>query len=201
MNQAKTVKTETGVLLEHSPVIAERIHTPQEAATRGVQTTRYKVQLRQVVKSVYPAARGNAIFEASEFGGRNQEFAEQRVCFLNVPEGVSLGQIQQRLDEMDGPKLVRVLSLRPMLSEDQLRTIENGRNPKSWEDYLEDFIPDRNDQPVLFRGEKQYRTIQFSKSWAEDVDLRADQYKELSSAAVQLSKPAVEATSTAAARI
>lgn len=197
MNVQKTVKTDTGLLMEFSPVVAEVIYTPEDSARNGVQTTRYRVQLRQVLKTVYPAARGNAIFEAAEFGGRNQEFTEQRVCFLNVPKGVTLPQIQQRLDEMDGPKLVKVLSLAPMLTEDQVRTIENGRNPKSYEDYLEDFIPDANGNPVLYSGERQYRKIQFSKSWAEDVDNRPHDIREKAGKAVQLAQSTEAATTPA----
>lgn len=191
MNSQKTVRSDvTGVLQEYSPVVAEKIYTPEDSAANGVATTRYRVQLRQTVKSIYPAARGNALYEGVEIGeGRaGQEFVEQRVCFLTVPPSATLTLIQERLNQMEGPKLVRVLTLAPALSEDQLRTIENGRNPKSYEDYLEDFVPGLNGAPILFKGEKQYRKIQFSRVWVEDVDNRAIDYQGMKGKAVQLAR-------------
>lgn len=191
MNVVKSRPTPTGLLHEYSPVMAEKIYTPEDSAKNGVITSRYRVQLRQVVRATYPAARGNALFSREEFGGKDQIFLENRVCFLNVPKEVTLQMIQQKLDEMDGPTLVRTLSLKPRLSEDQMRTIEQGRNPKSYEEYLNDFIPDQNDNPVLYRGQKQYRKVDFSKSWADDIDLRAEDYQvEFGGKGIQMSQPA-----------
>ncbi len=181
MNKGRTETTQTGLILNFSPVLAEKIYTPEDSAKNGVITTRHRVQIRQTISTTYPAARGNELFKVEEFGlGNGQSYNEQRVTWLNVPKTATIVDIQKRLDEMDSPKLVRTLSLSPVLSEDQVRTIENGVNPKSYEDYLKDSILDRDGKEVLFRGQKQYRKITFSKSWAEDEDNRAFEYNQRS---------------------
>lgn len=188
MNNGRSETTMTGLIVSYSPVTAEKILTPADAALNGVQTNKHRVQLRQHVNVKYPAVRSNALFNTEEFGlGNGQNFEEKRVCWLNVPATTTVEEIQKRLNAMDSPKLVRTLSLKPILSEDQIRTIESGVNPKSEEDYQNDFIIDREGNAVLFRGEKQYRKITFSKSWVEDNDNRAFDFKTAHNDSVQLS--------------
>lgn len=189
MNSQQRRITDTGVIYEYSPILAEKIYTPEDSLKNGVVTSRYRVQMRQTVKSIYPAARANELFSSDEFGGKGQEFVENRVCFLNVPKGATLEVIQRKIDQMDSPKLVRTLSLRPRLSEDQERTIVNGRNPKSYEDYLEDFIPAKDGSPILYHGMKQYRKTHLSKAWTEDVDFRDEDLREMKGKAVQIAAP------------
>lgn len=181
MNSPKSVTTTSGLVLDFSPVTVDAILTPADALVNGVQTDRHRVQLRQEVKTTYPAVRGNELFAAEEFGaGPGQTFIEKRVTWLNVPKTATKEKIEKLLAQMDQPKLVRTLSLKPILSEDQVRTIENGRNPKSYEDYLNDVVLNADGQPVLFHGQKQYRKITFSKNFTEDNDNRATDFNEIS---------------------
>lgn len=180
MNSGKKVTTPSGLVLEFSPVIAEKILTPADAAENGVQTDRHRVQLRQTVKTTYPSVRGNELFEADEFGmGPGSTYTESRVTWLNVPKTATVKQIQERLNQMDSPKLVRTLSLKPILSTDQVNAMERGINQKTYEQYLGDFVVNREGQPALFHGQKQYRKITFSKSFAEDEDNRGIDYQEI----------------------
>lgn len=181
-----------GLIFAFSAVTAEKILTPEDSAKNGVVTTRHRVQLRQHVQTTYPAARTNALFSSEDFG-IGQTFEEKRVCWLNVPATATLAEIQKKLDQMDAPKLVRALSLKPILSEDQLRTIENGVNPKSYDDYLGDFVVNGGEDAVLYKGQKQYRKITFSKSFVEDEDNRSVDYNQMvkeSGKGVQLAQSA-----------
>lgn len=201
MNNGRQQTITGGLVVSYSPVMAETILTPADALKNGIINGKYRVQLRQEITKLYPAARGNALFATEELtGGRTgQSFGEKRVAWLAVPgpgaeitgmpeetpgqrnakssaleawKKTMLALITQRLSEMEGPTLVKTLDLRPILSEEQHRTITSGVNPKSYSDYEQDFIVDGNDHAVKFRGEFQYRKITFSKSPTADVDNR-----------------------------
>lgn len=187
-NKGYKYTTATGLIVFVSTMIAEKIITPAESLKNGVQTNKHRVQLRQEVVTQYPAARGNELFAVEEMGlGKGQSFTEKRVTWLNVPATATIEEVQKRLEQMDQPTLVRTLDLAPILSQDQLNTIERGINPKSYNDYLNDWVPQADGQtPALFKGQKQYRRIDFSKSFHADVDKRAESFAAMPASAVQL---------------
>lgn len=178
-NQGRRVIGQTGLVYEYSPVTVDAILTPEDARRNGIETNKHRVQLRQEVKVSYPAAKGNSLFSAGEFGP-GKDFSEKRVTWLNVPGGTTIEQVQERLNALDSPTLVRTLGLKPILSNDQIIAMEKGINTKTWEQYAENFVRTSDTgTPVLFAGHQQYRAIHFSDSFAEDNDNRIFDLKEL----------------------
>lgn len=203
-NQGRRVIGQTGLVYEYSPVTVDAILTPEDARRNGIETNKHRVQLRQEVRVTYPAARGNALFTSGEFGP-GKDFTEKRVTWLNVPSGTSIEQIQERLNSLESPTLVRTLGLKPILSQDQITAMEKGINTKTWEQYAENFVRTSDTgTPVLFAGHQQYRAIHFSDSFAEDNDNRIQDLKELQAAQSeaahqQVSDGAIEMSSGVAA--
>lgn len=201
MNRQRKVTTRSGLIISYSPVKAEKIITAAEASEKGLINPKPQVELRQEVTTTYPKARANGLFTSSELAGEEavpQSYTEKRVTWLRIPDGVAeleaaetgagIEAIEERLRGMDQPTLYRVLDCIPVLSEEQKRTIDNGTNPKSYEDYLKDNILDREGREVLFAGEKQYRKIFFSKSVTADEDHRAQTLSARKSKAIQIAE-------------
>jgi hypothetical protein len=185
-NQGKRVITESGLTLDYSAVTVDGILSPADALTNGVQTNKHRVQLRQEVRTVYPAARGNQLFNTSEFGP-GKDFTEKRVTWLNVPSNTTIEEIQSRLSAMDCPTLVRTLGLKPVLSQDQIIAMEKGINTKSMTQYLESFVrTGENGEAVKFADRLQYRAIHFSDTFADDNDNRLADLKELQAAEIEI---------------
>lgn len=182
-NQGKRVITPSGLTVDYSAVTVDGILTPEDARRNGIETNKHRVQLRQEVKTTYPAARGNALFGSNEFGP-GRDFTEKRVTWLNVPAGTTAEEVLERLNALPSPTLVRTLGLKPILSQDQIVAMEKGINTKTWEQYAENFVrtSDTGDA-VLFSGHQQYRAIHFSESFADDNDNRIADLKELQRAA------------------
>lgn len=144
-------------------------------------------QLRQVVKTtaLYPTKQVTSNhqdnpFSLVDFGFKATPYSneENRVCWIDVPEGIS-----DKVDVLAAiPKdatLFRMLSNRPILTNHQLYSIE--ANQKTMDDYA-------NSQSVRFskghekagqlvadaNGKPQYRAIFYSNTPKEDVDMRTE---------------------------
>lgn len=179
MNQGKSLEVQGGLIIQYSPITVDAILTPEDSARYNIETKKHRVQLRQTVTTKYPQSRGNALFRAAEFGDP-QSFVEKRVTWLDVPEGTTAEEVLSRLNEMDTPTLVKILDLKPIISESKMRAIENGFNTKTLADYAQDYVrkSDTN-EPVPFAGRHQYREIVFSDSFVEDTDHRRDTLRDL----------------------
>ncbi len=158
---------------------------------------KWQAQVRQIVTSKYPAARGNnslsdGLFPASTFGV-GQEYEEVRVTWIPVPVNTKMNAVKAQLAKFPEARLVKTLSLRPILSEEQIRAMETGLSDKTEEDYAEKFVVDGDGNPTLYHGHKQYRNISFSQTAKEDVDLRAEDLADMKP--VKMGKAATKAAS------
>lgn len=144
-------------------------------------------QLRQTVTttSEYPSAKvsnnmNDNIFEESEFGFDAQVFEsiQNRVAWINVPEALTIKEVEERLAKFPGATLYRVLDNRPILTDDQnyaigagLRTMDNFaasqvvRYPEDHETMPNMIIADK-------AGKIQYKAVFFSNTPKEDTDNR-----------------------------
>lgn len=142
-------------------------------------------QIRQSIEttSFYPSKQaGNSmsdpLFDNKEFGYEEQSFVsnENRVAFQNVPENVTIEQVQARIDANENSFVYRVLSNHPILSDSQKYSIKVGL--KSKDDYANSQIA-RYGEASEFAGEivkdqhgkPQYRATFFTFT-GKDVDLR-----------------------------
>lgn len=187
-NQSRTVTTETGLIVEYSPVKVDAILTPEDARRNGIETDKHRVQLRQTVTTRYPKARGNALFAAEDFGP-TKDFDEKRVTWVNVPAGTTIAEVEARLNELPSPTLVRTLGLKPILTQSQVEAMQKGINTKTWEQYAENFVKTSTTQEaVKFQGRLQYRAIYFSDVYAEDNDNRLTDLRELQQAELEIAQ-------------
>lgn len=141
-------------------------------------------QLRQVVttETTYPGITVNSnmqqnVFDASEFDAQPQTFTneENRVAFLNVPEGKTKEEVQAKI--ASNAVLYKVLSNSPILTDNHRNAIARGlltmdkiadsqavRYPEGSE---------KAGQLILDEhGNPQYRKVFFWNSPKEDQDLR-----------------------------
>ncbi len=186
-NQGRRVVND-GIIIDYSPVTVDAILTPEDARRNGIETNKFRVQLRQEVKSTYPASRGNALFSPNEFGNP-RDYVEKRVTWLNVPEGTTVEDVVERLEALPNPTLVRTLGLKPVLSQEQINAMNNGINTKTMRQYIENFVRRGEDgTPVKFAGRLQYRAIHFAADFADDNDNRIADLKELQAAEAELAR-------------
>lgn len=91
-------------------------------------------QLRQVVtlKSKYPKkqianSHQDNVFGVEDFGYESLEFEnkENRVTWINVPQGSTPVQVAAKLEAFPNARLYRVLSNRPILTDSQKYAIDN----------------------------------------------------------------------------
>ena len=160
-------------------------------------------QIRNTVESTYPEAQvGNSlngsIFGDDEFGfGDGNTYEEKRVAWIDVPKGTTKEQVAARLKQFPSARIYRVLSLTPILTDEQKRAMENGisnyTDPDTGEIKPCDMeyykrrqmvptpdtmnLPEDQRQPLLYNGYVQYRVTFFSPEGQEDEDHRPAQLK------------------------
>lgn len=139
--------------------------------------------LEQVVttKSFYPTKKfGNElndnVFNTKDFGAEEKpyEHKETRIAFMLVPIGTTKELVEAKLKSFPKARIYRVLSSKPILTNDQEWAIKNGNltleavmnrqqviNPSTGETIL-----DGNNMP-------QYRATFLSTSGKEDQDFRS----------------------------
>lgn len=146
-------------------------------------------ELRQevVTTSYYPKANmsnslNDKIFTTKDFGIDDQTYKskEIRVAFLNVPESLDTPEkVQAHLAKFPELCLYRILSNKPILSEEDLRAIEQGFisiGTKAEAQVVR--YPDSSATPgklaLTKAGKVQYRRVAISTSFKDDEDLRND---------------------------
>lgn len=145
---------------------------------------KWQAQIRQEVSTIYPAARphdslSDGIFDASSFG-EGQTYIEKRVTWVPVPKGTTAQQVQARLKQTPDAVLHKTLSLKPILSEEQVNAMSTGLSSMTEDDYAEKAVKDANGNIVLYANQfPQYRSIKFKRNFAADTDLRSADYDEL----------------------
>ncbi len=146
-------------------------------------------ELRQevVTTSYYPKANmsnslNDKIFTTKDFGIDDQTYKskETRVAFLNVPESFDTPEkVQEHLSKFPDLCLYRILSNKPILSQEDLRAIEQGFisiDTKANSQVVH--YPDTSATPGMLAltsaGKVQYRRVAISTSFKEDEDQRND---------------------------
>lgn len=148
----------------------------------SLNVKKHQAQIRQTVTALYPGARANnslsdKLFEPENFG-LGESYDEVRVTWIPVPIGTTIEEVQAKLAKHPNARLVRTLSLNPILSEEQIQAMEQGVSDKTMEDYKAKFIVDPSGAAVLYKGHKQYRHIAFRTEAVADVDLRESDLKD-----------------------
>lgn len=169
-----------------------------EYQKEGTLTAELKQEV--VTKTSYPSKKvsnsmQDSIFGNEAFGFESQDFTatETRVAWIPVPSGATEEEVEANLSKAiaNGATLYRVMSNKPILTEDQDYSIQVGN--KTLADYAAAQVvryPESHPQGGQLikdtNGKVQYRRIFFKSSPMEDVDNRTadpkDQYisKEIS---------------------
>jgi hypothetical protein len=130
-------------------------------------------ELRQTVTTSYPTRTTNSegLFSDEEYNLESQDFTSERVCWIDVPKGTTPEQVQTRIDKLPNAKIKRILSMRPILSDNQKAAIAKGITTLD-KIKASQTVSDENGEIVLWNGNPQYKKLQPSWSGEEDVDLR-----------------------------
>lgn len=135
-------------------------------------------ELRMSVKTTYPARQANSggLYDEEEYNLEGEDFTSERVCWIDVPKltgdkPTTIEDVQKKLDTAPNARIMRTLSMKPILSPEQeaaivkgltdLETIANGQRVKN--DKGED---------VLHNGKVFYSKKQLSINGNADIDLR-----------------------------
>lgn len=149
----------------------------------SLNARKWQAQLEQIVATTYPGVRGNdsmsdALYSGAALGAQPTTFNEKRVTWVPVPVGSTLESVKEQLSRMPEARLQRILSLKPILSEEQVNAIQTGLSNKTVEDYSEKFARQTSEQdgipgePLTYNGLPFYRAIKFRASAEEDIDTR-----------------------------
>lgn len=197
----------TGIRKSESPITIDEIRPHLSNSNKKV------AQVRQVVTSEYPAARGGnslqvGIFAPEEFGGGGQTYQENRVAWLDIPASATMQQVQDRLNALPNARLYRILSLHPILTDEQKRAMETGLSKDSEgnlitiEHYKQNQrVIDANENPVDYKGVPQYRRIFFDPQGKADIDTRAQDFATLYGETFSMNEPASVSNVAAAAAV
>ena len=145
-------------------------------------------ELKQTVAvfSYYPSKSvksnlGDNLFDAAEFGYSEQEFKQERtdVAWIIVPEGTTVDTVKAMLAKVEKATLYRIISNKPILTDDQLYAISQGL--KTMEDFADAQVmrygsttEEHNEGDLVLdnNGKPQYKACFFSKEGKADIDLR-----------------------------
>ena len=186
-----TTTSPTGVIVEttSSKITLDKApYSNGEFQKKGTLTA----QIRQTVTTLskYPSKKvssnmQNSIFDAAEFGFDTQNFTsvENRVAWILVPEGITVEEVQKRIEAANAKNacIYRVLSCKPILDENQLYAISVGL--KTLDDFAatqavrfpenaETIADGTANTLVLKNGRVQYRRTFFWGEPIADVDKR-----------------------------
>lgn len=141
-----------------------------------------QAQIRMIVTKTYPDGKaGNSlndsIFTNDAFGfGEGSSFEDKRVTWIDVPAELTKAEVEAQLKKYPNARLYKVLSydINDVLTEEQKSAMESGLSSKTLDDYKEALCVKNAEtgEVIMHNGKEQYRTIGFSISGKEDVDLR-----------------------------
>lgn len=173
---------------------------------------RLSAQVSQKMTDHYPSGKPNAsLFDVEDFNFEDTKFENKRVAFVDVPLGTTLEGVTAQIAKLTAagkfPCIQKVMSLKPILSEDQKAGIAAGKTTldiiAAKQLARKQVIDPVTKQPVkdgegkvvteqLFYGENKlpfYRVNVFQPDFVEDIDTR----KAEESAMVQTSVEVAEA--------
>lgn len=173
----------TRVETKKSPIEVSRVYK-SDFQKIGSETCELKQTV--VVHSFYPSKSvksnlGDNLFAASEFGYEEQEFKQERtdVAWIIVPTGTTVETVKEMLSKVDKSTLYRIISNRPILTDNQKYSITQGL--KTMDDYADAQVmrygkdtEDHNEGDLVLdsNGKPQYKACFFSKEAKADIDLR-----------------------------
>lgn len=174
-NAARSTTVESPVTLELIKVSDFQKEGSKTAQLRQTITTHSFYNAKQATNSLT-----DSIFDNKEFGYEEKEFigTENRVAFLNVPEGVTPEEIAKRLAANPKARIYKILSNHPILTQSQAYAISQGLRTKDSlansqaVRYGEGAAPELAGKLVLKDGKPQYRATFFSAEGKADIDLR-----------------------------
>ena len=152
--------------------------TESKVTCTGVSAHAYKPELdsaeiRQTITSEYPSRQANSegLFSDDEYHLEGQKFDSVRVAWVDVPKGTTAEQVQARIDAMPNARIKRILSLKPILAENQKAAIEKGITTL---DAIAESqkVKKEDGELALHNGCVQYKKLQASWEGEPDVDLR-----------------------------
>lgn len=156
-----------------SPVVVETVEKNQFSG---------KLQARissiETIISVYGIKNGassldSQIFSTKDFGeGETHKNESKRVFFLSVPDNMdTVEKVQEHLKKFPNLHLFRILSNKPILSNEDLASINNGKLTLDTKANNQ-VVRDNEGKIVPFEGKPQYKRICLSTEFREDEDLR-----------------------------
>lgn len=140
-------------------------------------------QLRQTVTTTYPSVRvtnslNDSLFSLDEFKlPEGQSYTSTRVTWLNVPEGMTAKQVQERIDAAKMPVIYRKISnkVEDVMSAEQHQAVAAGlRTIEEFQDQLRVRYVDEATGELRDVEPAQYRTNAFSTEGRADEDFRSD---------------------------
>lgn len=130
-------------------------------------------ELRVVVTTSYPTRQTNSdgLFTTEEYGLESQDFESNRVCWIDVPKGTTIAQVQAKIDALPNARIQRILSMKAILGDNQIAAIEKGITTL---DVIEESqkVRDEEGNVVEFNGKEFYKKLQFSAHGKADIDMR-----------------------------
>jgi hypothetical protein len=169
----------SNIQLEYGPLTVDHVKASD------FDDSKFQAQVRQTVTRTYKQSGAdslsNPLFNSEEFGD-GASYDEIRVAWIPVPaEKNTKEAVVAQLAQFPAATLVRHLGLKPILSEEQLRSMENGINTKTIEDYIESQSVKAGDNgpTILYKGLPVTRVIKFATSKVADIDNRELDYIEL----------------------
>lgn len=109
-------------------VIVDRIEESK------VQSGVFQAMLRMEVHRVQGENNlRSSLFSAEELG--KETFIEKRVDFIDVPKGATVEEVQARIDSLPNARIYRALSDKPIMSNSQIGTIQNGLSGEAFENF------------------------------------------------------------------
>jgi len=176
-------KQDRGLKQSFGPITVDKVGP-------SLNPKKHQAQVRQVVTTIYPGVRsGNSLqdglFSDAEFNAESQSFEENRVAFLPIPIGTTVEQVLDKIKSFPNARLIRILSLNPILSEEQKQAMEKGLSKnedgsiKTIEDYAnaQAVRTEEGGPEVLYKGHRQYRVTSFMNGVSgpvEDIDTREE---------------------------
>jgi hypothetical protein len=144
-------------------------------------------QLRQVHShtTTYPASQVidsltdmEGLFTSEDYNleeGSSYENVENRVTWINVPEGVTKEGLQAKLDALGTARLYRILSNTPILTDGQKRAVTTDELDVDLDYFADrDAVRDSDTNELRFdqNGKVQYRNVFFTATGKADEDRR-----------------------------
>jgi hypothetical protein len=133
-----------------------------------------QAELRQTTTTSYPNKKiGQTFVGEDQFNLPSTDFTGTKVAWVNVPKGYTIEQAITDLAKYPNARLQKVLSLEPILSDDDKWAISNIADVTEETFANRQLVRNQAGEVVLFNGKKQYKKIIFSATGAEDIDLRS----------------------------